>query len=200
LVSAKERIMKKYIPISALILSLIVVQGCVFKIEGNSEELMEASVLQEKDEQAILFKRASLAKALSEKSEQRSAAIEAKAKLSPTYKDAFGKLIYNKAEVDPCYTGGQDELEEFLKNNLRYPQTARENSIEGTVFVDFVIDGNGKVREVVASDVVGEDVDYSLKEEAVRLVGAMPRWKAGTQQGSAVDASFSIPVTFELLN
>jgi hypothetical protein len=87
-----------------------------------------------------------------------------------------------------------------LKDNLKYPKEAEESNTEGTVFVDFVIDANGKVREVVASDLVGEDVDFLLKEEASRVVAAMPAWRASIQQGKPVDVSFSIPITCELVN
>jgi protein TonB len=66
--------------------------------------------------------------------------------------------------------------------------------------VDFVVDEKGRVREVVATDAVGEDVDLSFKEESVRVVAAMPGWKAGMQNGKAVDVSFSIPITFEIAN
>jgi TonB family protein len=93
-----------------------------------------------------------------------------------------------------------DELRKYLKENLKYPAEARTKGIEGTVFVDFVIDEKGNVREVVATDVVGENVDLSLKEESVRVVASMPGWKAGLQHGKAVDASFSIPITFEIQN
>lgn len=71
---------------------------------------------------------------------------------------------------------------------------------EGTVFVDFVVDEKGRVREVVASDVVGEDVAISFKEESVRVVAAMQGWNAGRQNGKPVDTSFSIPITFQLEN
>jgi TonB family protein len=202
--------MKKHISILVLILSVVVFQGCGSKTEASEKKAAEEQMAKDKDAEALLVKtknadavsnkKAKLARERAEKAEIRSLAIAAQVKKSPTYKDASGKLVYYKAEVDPSYAGGQDELEKFLKDNLQYPQEARENGIEGTVFVDFVINEKGKVREVVASDVVGEDVGFSLKEEAVRVVAAMPGWKAGKQHGAPVDVSFSIPITFELIN
>jgi len=192
--------MKKHISILALVLSFAVFQGCGSKTETNDQEKAEAELVKTNNAELVSAKKEKLAKERAEKAEQRSQAILAKAKLSASYKDALGKLVYYKAEVDPSYTGGQNELAKFLRDNLKYPQEAKDNNIEGTVFVDFVINENGKVRDVVASDVVGEDVDLSLKEEAVRVVAAMPGWKAGTQHGKPVDASFSIPITFELAN
>jgi TonB family protein len=188
--------MKKHISILVLVLSFVVFQGCNSKTEVSNQETAEAEEI--KKAELVAAKKAKLWKERAEKAEQRALAIEAKAKLSPSYKDSLGNMIYYKSEVDPSYTGGEDELANYLRDNLKYPEDAREKSIEGTVFVDFVINANGKVREVVASDVVGEDVSYSLKEEAVRVVSAMPGWQAGTQRGKPVDVSFSIPITFEL--
>jgi len=121
-----------------------------------------------------------------------------KGKTTPTYKDKSGKIVYNKAEVDPSFTGGNNEMKKYLRDNLNYPKQAEDDGIEGTVFVDFVVDDRGSVREVTASDVVGEDVDLMLKNEAVRVVASMPAWVPGTQRGKAVDTRFSIPITFQL--
>jgi TonB family protein len=192
--------MKKHISILALILSLVVFQGCGSKTETNKQETAEAQSAENKSIETVSSRRAKLAKARAEKAEQRSRALEARTKLSMTYTDASGKLVFHKAEVDPSYTGGQNALDQFLKDNLKYPQAAQDNNIEGTIFVDFVITETGKVREVVASDTIGEDMDSALKNEAIRVVSSMPGWKAGTQHGRHVDASFSIPITFELAN
>jgi TonB family protein len=91
-------------------------------------------------------------------------------------------------------------MRKYLRDNLTYPEAAREKGHEGTVFVDFTVGENGKIRDVVASEIVGDNVDISFKVESVRVVAAMPGWKAGRQNGKAVDASFSIPITFQLDN
>jgi protein TonB len=118
-------------------------------------------------------------------------------KTKPTYKDASGKMVYNKAEIDPSFTGGDDAMMQYLRDNINYPADAREKGIEGTVFIDFVVGDNGKVREVVVSDIVGDE-DQSLKDEAARVVSSMPTWIPGRQRGEAVDTRFSIPITFQL--
>lgn len=184
-----------------LYFSFVLWQGCASKSqEVNDESSAKADLVEIKKTYAIVAMRARLVKECAAKVEQRSLALAERAKLSQTYKDTSGKTIYIKAEVDPSYTGGQDEMRKYLKDNLKYPKEARDSGVEGTVFVDFVIDEKGKVREVVASDAVGEDVDLSFKEESVRVVASMPGWKAGIQRGKAVDVSFSIPITFEIGN
>lgn len=193
--------MKNYFFLAVLLFSFVLWQGCDSKAkEAKTAADPTAEVIQAKNAEDIAVKRANLETAKKVKEEQRRLVLAEKLKAATTYKDASGKTIYYKAEIDPSYTGGHDALRKYLKANLQYPEEAREKGLEGTVFVDFVIDEKGRVREVVASDVVGEDVDISFKEEAVRVVAAMPGWNAGLQHGKAVDASFSIPISFQLGN
>jgi TonB family protein len=192
--------MKKYISILFLVLSFIVLAGCSSKTEKSDQAKAEAQVVEKANAEAVSSRKAKLARELAEKAEARRQAVEAKAKLSATYQDASGKMVYYKAEVDPSYIGGKDALAKYLKDNLKYPKDAEQNHVEGHVFVDFIIDERGRVRDVVATDLIGENVDLSLKDEAVRVVAAMPGWKAGMQHGKPVDVSFSIPITFELEN
>ena len=195
--------MKKSIQLIILLTAFAVLQSCGSKSEKAADEARtiegaQASEAKKADE--LSAKRVLLIKARTLRAEERAAAVAAKAKLTPTYKDALGNTIYVKAEVDPSYNGGHAAMTAYLRDNLKYPEEARDKKQEGTVFVDFVVDSKGRVREVIASDFVGEDVDISLKEEAVRVVSSMPGWNAGLQQAKAVDVSFSIPITFELMN
>ena len=190
-----------------LVSALTIWQGCSSKAEETtnektktaSESKAEAKLVENKSEE-IAAKRARIAKASAEKEAQRKLAIEEKAKATPTFKDASGNVVYYKAEIDPAYPGGLDELRNYLRDNIKYPEEARQNGQEATVFVEFVVDAKGKVREVVAAEVVGDEGDDAFKRESVRVVSNMPGWNPGRQQGKAVDASFSIPITFQLGN
>jgi TonB family protein len=199
--------MKKSFPLLALLLSFTVWQACGPKVkEADTESIAQARTQAEAEArtvetariEAVASRKAMLLKESARKAEERTKAAAEKAKLALTYRDASGKVVYNKAEIDPSYIGGMSELQKYLKDNIKYPTDARDKGVEGTVFVDFVIDNKGRVREVIATDVVGENVDLSLKEESVRVVATMPAWKPGTQHGKAVDTAFSIPITFEL--
>lgn len=192
--------MKKTIYLFALVCTMAVWQHCVTK-EGTNDttaKTEEELAVDKQKAEARAARRVTLEKARAEKEEQRWLATMELAKTTPTYKAASGKVIYYKAEVDPVYVGGKNAMMDYLRDNLKYPQEAERNEVEGTVFVDFVVDKNGNVNEVVASDAIGENVDLLLKEEAVRVVAAMPQWVAGTQRGVAVDTHFSVPIIFEL--
>jgi TonB family protein len=188
-----------------LIFLFALCQGCDTKSKEAAQRTadstalanQEAALATKKAEEKIA-RRAKLAKESAERAEQRNAAAAEKAKKSITYKDATGKLIYIKAEVSPEYAGGEQDMRKYLKDNLKYPDAARESGVEGTVFVDFVVDDKGKVRDVVASDAVGDNGDIALKEEAVRVVASMPGWLPAKQKGKTVSSAFSIPITFEL--
>jgi TonB family protein len=193
--------MKTIFNFLSLIIAVALWQGCESKERQAKYAAIDKASAEASDAQRAevrAAKKQSLAKASAEKEEQRKIAFLEKCKVSVTYKDAAGRIVYNKAEVDPSFSGGTAEMRKFLQDNLQYPASAKDKGLEGTVYVDFVVDEKGRVREVMATDVVGEDVDLSLKEESVRVVAAMPLWKPGTQHGKAVDASFSIPITFEL--
>jgi protein TonB len=71
---------------------------------------------------------------------------------------------------------------------------ARDNGIEGTVYLKFVVDKNGKVSDVKVQRGIGAGCD----EEAVRVVSTMPNWTPGRQNGAAVNVYFTLPVKFDL--
>ncbi len=192
--------MKKNSPLLMLVFAFALLQSCGPKTEDSAATEMEASTNEAQATEDRATKRARIEAARVEKIEQRRLAAIEKAKTSPTYKDASGKVIYNKAEVDPTFVGGDGAMMTYLKDNLTYPELAQKNGVEGTVFVDFVVDEKGAIREVLATDVTSDDIDQSLKAEAIRVVSAMPNWVAGTQHGKAVAASFSVPITFQLSN
>jgi len=196
-----NKLMKKNLSFLMLAFAFFLLQSCGPKSEDNSTaNATEAATEQARAEEERIAKRARIETARIAKLEERRLAAIEKAKTEPTYKDASGKVIYNKAEVDPTFVGGDNAMMEYLRANLTYPEQAQKDGVEGTVFVDFIIDQKGNVRDIVATDVVGENVDQALKDEAVRVVTGMPTWAPGTQRGVAVDARYSVPITFQLTN
>jgi protein TonB len=71
---------------------------------------------------------------------------------------------------------------------------ARENGIMGTVYITFVVEGNGEVTEVKKLRGIGGGCD----EEAMRLVKAMPLWKPAWQNGKPARCQFNLPIKFTL--
>jgi len=98
-------------------------------------------------------------------------------------------------EIMPSFPGGEDALSRFLQRNIRYPHMAQENGIEGRIFVQFIIDPEGKVSEV---QTVGAHKGGGLEEEAIRVVKLMPNWKPGRQSGRNVSVRYNLPIGFSL--
>jgi len=117
---------------------------------------------------------------------------------TPSYKDAKGNLVYNKADSNPSFVGGNEAMMTYLKENVKFPQDALDKQDEGLVYVDFVIGKNGAVREVEVTEQTNEDVDVSFRSEAARVVASMPKWTPGRQNGKAVDVKYSLPISFEI--
>src|SRR5262249_46566936 len=91
--------------------------------------------------------------------------------------------VYNVADVMPAYPGGRNALEDYMNSHVEYPQPAIDNSSEGTVKVQFVVNENGKVKD---AQVVGQKLGNGLDEEAINVVSNMPKWTPGKVKGKDV--------------
>ena len=118
------------------------------------------------------------------------AADDAKTKME---KDKLG--YYNRTEVLPAYSGGQSGIENFINNNIEYPQDAIDNNVEGTVHVQFGVDENGNVSNVTT---VGNKIGFGLEDEAIRVVSKMSKWTPGQVKGKNVKTWRTLPINYRL--
>ncbi len=102
--------------------------------------------------------------------------------------------IFEIVEDEPEFPGGQQALQQYLRDNIRYPTRARESGVEGTVFVTFVVEPDGSITNVEVLRGIGAGCD----DEAVRVVQNMPNWEPGKQRGQPVRVQFNLPVRFVL--
>ena len=109
-------------------------------------------------------------------------------------KPAGDNTVYVAVDEMPSYPGGKTEMYKFMKSELKYPQDAMDNGIQGRVIVDFVINRDGTIQDVT----VKESVDPSLDAEAVRMVKAMPNWIPAKLDGKTVRGRYTLPVLFKL--
>lgn len=104
------------------------------------------------------------------------------------------QTIFMVVEESASFPGGIQEMTNFIKNNLKYPQQARETGTQGKVFVTFVVERDGSLTDVK----VLRDIGSGCGEEAVRVVKSMPKWKPAKQRGKPVRMQFNLPVAFTL--
>lgn len=177
--------------------TLLVVQACDSKSERKVAAETETATSEENGK-TVADRKAKLEKERLERAELRRVEFEKVALVTPTYTDAAGNIVYNKAETSPTFDGGDKAMMKYLNNNVKYPAQAEADGVEGTVFVDFIIAKDGTVREVISTETTNSSVDQSFIDEAVRVVSGMPKWIPGSQHGTAVDVRYSIPITFQL--
>ena len=102
---------------------------------------------------------------------------------------------FEKVEIMPVFTGGEEALNQYLETNVKYPEDAKSKGIEGTVTVKFVVNADGSVSDAK----VTQGVDPSLDAEAVRVVNSLPNFeKPGMQNKVAVPVYYSVPISFKL--
>ena len=196
--------MKKTINILFLALALLAVQACTSKSEKEEAEkaaalaAIKAPADAKTNPNSPAERRIAAEKKRVALAEKRKLAWEEQLKTTVTYKDQDGNLVYNKAETDPTFNGGERAMNEYFRDNVKFPADAEKEGLDGTVYVDFVVAPNGRVGQVQASVIPGETVDQRFVDEALRVVKAMPNWVPGRQHGKAVAVSFSVPVTFEI--
>ena len=103
--------------------------------------------------------------------------------------------VFTVVEQMPEFKGGEEALKKYISENLHYPEMARINGIQGTVYVQFVVEPDGSISRVTVLRGIGGGCD----EEAVRLISTMPKWIPGRQKGaSAVAVMYTLQVKFTL--
>lgn len=134
--------------------------------------------------------------------------------------------IYEQPEVMPEYPGGEQELYKFIALNVKYPEIAQKQGVQGRIFVTFIVEKDGSITEIkplthkktqqqleevtamaYKPDATPEQKESAknlaegleqLKAEAVRVVSIMPKWKPGQHKDKPVRVRFTIPVVFKL--
>jgi TonB family protein len=95
----------------------------------------------------------------------------------------------------PVFIGGDSALYAYLNHHIKYPDEAYEQGIQGKVYVHFVVDRAGMVKDAA----ILRGADPLLDREALRVVSSMPPWSAGMKECGAVDCAYTLPVSFKAL-
>ena len=103
-----------------------------------------------------------------------------------------GGKVYDVVEQMPQFPGGMGALMQYLSSHIKYPVVAEANGIQGRVICTFIVEKDGSITDIKVS----RSVDPSLDQEAVRVIGSMPAWTPGRQNGEVCRVKFTLPVTF----
>lgn len=103
--------------------------------------------------------------------------------------------VFQFVEQMPTFPGGSKGMMEYLHDHIHYPTVARENGIQGTIVVQFIIGTDGHLSDI---HTVGPEKGGGLEEEAIRVTKSMPDWNPGKQNGQDVAVQYSMPIRFVL--
>lgn len=103
-------------------------------------------------------------------------------------------MVFDVVEVMPQFPGGQIAMLQYLMKNIKYPEQAMKEGIQGRVTVRFIVEKDGSISDV--KPVLS--VHPLLNKEAVRVVKSMPKWSPGKHNGKPVRVRFNLPVMFKL--
>lgn len=98
------------------------------------------------------------------------------------------------SQTMPEFPGGIKGLQHYIAKNIKYPQEAIENDIQGKVYVRFVVNKKGKVER----ESVIRAIHPLLDKEALRVVKSFPAWKPGMQNGKVVNVWYTVPIVFKI--
>ncbi|MFN5982518.1 MAG: energy transducer TonB [Fluviicola sp.] len=117
-------------------------------------------------------------------------------KVDPVIEEKKDPVIYDVVDEPADFPGGMAAARAYLGNNIKYPQTAVDMSIEGKCYLKFIVSESGNISNVKV--VRGVQDCPECDAEAVRVIKSMPNWKPGKVNGKAVNSTFTLPVQFKL--
>jgi TonB family protein len=105
-----------------------------------------------------------------------------------------GDTIWNFAGQMPKLPGNEEALYDYIGRNLRYPDSAKVNGIQGKVVVRFYVTSKGNVtgHEVINS------INPDLDAEALRVIKTITRFEPGYMDGKPKTVSYEVPISFVL--
>ena len=101
------------------------------------------------------------------------------------------KITLIEEEIRNC---SSNKLSDFIYSNIAYPIAAKENRVEGTVIIQFIVDESGKVID----GKVVRDINGYFENTILNMFDTMPNWSPGLQEGEAVSVAYTFPVIFKL--
>ena len=114
--------------------------------------------------------------------------------MTSTAQTKKNNMVFDVVEVMPQFPGGQIAMLKYIMENIKYPEQAMKEGIQGRVAVRFIVEKDGSISDVKPI----LSVHPLLNKEAVRVVESMPKWSPGKQNGKPVRVRFNLPVMFKL--
>ena len=108
--------------------------------------------------------------------------------------NADNPTVFEHLESLPQFPGGDKALMIFIRDNIQYPLECKEQAIQGTVLVKFIVDEFGKI----ICPYIRRTLHPALDKEALRVVKLMPDWKPASTNGVPCKMCYLLPIRFKL--
>ena len=102
--------------------------------------------------------------------------------------------IFTIVDKMPEYEYGESGLSKFIAHNIRYPREALQQGIEGRILCSFIVAYDGSISNIEVVNGLSQDLD----NEAIRVLGLMPKWRAGENNGEKVNVKCLLPIDFNI--
>lgn len=194
-----------------IILGILTAVALIIAFACEQKEVLEVEPLNQAEEMSLTFIDDSKIKVEGDFADlERMHKMMADSREFDVQTDSMGNLILIKKAVPktldkdeeiffivesmPEFPGGEYALRKYIANNIKYPESAQKEGIQGRVYVTFVVDKEGNI----VNTKIARGVDPSLDREALRVVNSLPAWKPGVQRGEPVNVSYTVPINFAL--
>ncbi len=104
------------------------------------------------------------------------------------------EIIYTNVDIEPTFPGGAAAMNQWIVDNVEYPELAHEMGEQGKVYVGFVVNRKGNIEKVS----IRKGISDALDAEAKRVVKKMPKWVPGEKNGKPVSSNFTLPIHFKI--
>jgi periplasmic protein TonB len=115
---------------------------------------------------------------------------------TPTSSDSTSVVdpVFSYAEIMPAYPGGDEQMQKDINGAIRYPEKERDAKISGKVFVDFVVEKDGSVKDIIVRK--GIEGYPAFGDAAVAAVQKLKRFTPGENNGEKVRVKIFVPICF----
>lgn len=110
---------------------------------------------------------------------------------NPAKTDKKEPMSLTDVDKVPEFPGGTTALSKYLSENIKYPEAAKKDKVEGMVVVEFVVNKEGRVEKANLLKKVREDLD----NEALRVINNTV-WVPGSKGNERVSCKYTLPIKF----
>jgi periplasmic protein TonB len=104
-------------------------------------------------------------------------------------------IVYQFLEEQATFPGGEEALKKYLAENLVYPEEALRKGLEGTVYLQFIVEKDGSLTDITVRH---SRATPSMDQAAIEVVMGMPAWNPGRQREIVQRSMYILPIKFVL--